>query len=418
MCVLNNKILLKSSRLVCFLPKPWYLFWAQGMLKAMAAHVPILLVAPPIDMLTSAIRPSRLINRLKRYQRLTQINPSLHLFEPFGLVSYGATYRFPIFAHINRTLLRRQVLKVLSELPAYKYLIVHSFIAQQYYAMGVLNPDLCIFDIPDEFYADLKDEEIDFKRPQTIRYRQFEKKMLDKADLVFVSSHGLYASRSKLHSRVMRIPVDCVDFELFSQARSNDLSVPDDIKAVPASRIGFVGNINELLDLELLIQLAIQRPQQSLVLVGAVNGQRAFKRCLQYQQLMKLPNVYHLGWRPYETLPSYIKAMDVCLMPYRLNAWMRNAHLNKTYQYLAAGKPVVSTAFPEVLRLDKVIAVARNATDFIKAVDASLKEMGTDKDIENRVAIGYENSSVARAKQRAKVIEEFILNSKSSLNKI
>jgi glycosyltransferase involved in cell wall biosynthesis len=127
---------------------------------------------------------------------------------------------------------------------------------------------------------------------------------------------------------------------------------------------------------------------------------------------MTLRNVHYLGWRPYDTLPAYMKAMDVCLMPYRLNEWMRNAHLNKTYQYLAAGKPVVSTAFPEVIRLEKVISVAKHTEDFIAAVEKALNRTDTTQDIADRLEIARQNSSTVRAQQRAVMLAEMLVATK------
>ena len=303
---------------------------------------------------------------------------------------------------------QRQVSAVLPKLPSHKNLVIHAFSAQQYYTLDLLEPDLCVFDIADEFYANPTDDEVDFERSETIRYIQAERKAFERADVVFVSSSGLYESRSKLHPRVLQIPADCVDFELFSQAVQNDLPIPDDIAKVPKPRIGFIGNINELLDINLLINLAQLWPCRSLVLVGAVNGQSSFKRSSSFRQLMNLSNVHYLGWHPYESLPAYMKAMDVCLMPYRLNVWMRNAHLNKTYQYLATGKPVVSTAFPEVIRLEKVISVAKHNEDFIAAVDEALNRTDTAQDIASRLEIARQNSSRVRAQQRGEVLAEMI----------
>lgn len=399
-----NKETISPSLVVCFLPTPWPQFWAQGLFAAMADHVSMLLVEPPIDILSSIIRPGRLIKRLMRYRKLTKLNQTLYLFQPISLVSYGVTYRFPLFTQLSRFILRSQLKRVLSKMPSYEHLIMHYFMPQQHYALNLLKSDLSIFDIADEFYVKAQDEEIDFKRKSTIRYRQYEKKVFDNTDLVFVSSRSLYNSRSRLHSNIVQIPVGCADFEFFSKARDLNLSIPTDIASLSSPRVGFVGNFNEKVDLKLLLELARQKSDISLIFVGADNGETAFKRTTPYRELMGLPNVYHLGWHPYESLPAYIKALDVCLMPFCLNVWMKNSHPSKTYQYLSAGKPVVSTAIPEVLSLDNVIAVAKNTQDFINAVEVAINKRDAKEDIEKRVEIGFQNSSKVRAKQRAKVI--------------
>jgi glycosyltransferase involved in cell wall biosynthesis len=104
-----------------------------------------------------------------------------------------------------------------------------------------------------------------------------------------------------------------------------------------------------------------------------------------------------LGWRSYETLPAYQKGLDVCLLPYLLNEYTRNVHPNKLHQYLAGGKPIVSTDMPEMRPFADVIAIARDHKEFLGLVEQMLQNGSNPLMIERRIAVAQENSVEKRA---------------------
>jgi glycosyltransferase involved in cell wall biosynthesis len=138
--------------------------------------------------------------------------------------------------------------------------------------------------------------------------------------------------------------------------------------------------IDERLDYALLAQIAQQIPDASLVMVGPLAK-------VEQDSLPNFPNIHWLGQRPYTDLPALVKAFDVCLMPFALNEATQYINPTKTLEYMAAGKPVVSTAVPDVLHhFTPIVDVAKTAKEFIAAIQraarsprAELIEQGIDR---------------------------------------
>lgn len=128
--------------------------------------------------------------------------------------------------------------------------------------------------------------------------------------------------------------------------------------------IGFVGALAEWVDLELVAFLAANRPAWQIVLIGP-DGERA-------SALRGLPNVLVVGPRPYAALPTYLAAMDVALVPFRRGPVTEKADPIKTYEYLAAGVPVVATDLPALRRLGPVVRLAGSHEEFLHQVDAAV----------------------------------------------
>ena len=167
-----------------------------------------------------------------------------------------------------------------------------------------------------------------------------ERRLLQRADLVFTGGHELYLSKRQRHSNVHFFGCG-VDFEHFNRAARGG-AVPPDLAFIPSPRLGYVGVVDERLDYDLLGSLARENPDWSLVLIGPVVK-------VDPAALPRPANAFYLGARGYETLPSYLAGFDVCLMPFALNAATRFINPTKTLEYLATGLPVVSTPVRDVV---------------------------------------------------------------------
>lgn len=142
-----------------------------------------------------------------------------------------------------------------------------------------------------------------------------------------------------------------------------------EISAIPGPRVGFFGGIDDyVVDLDLLEKVAVDLPDASLVLIGDAT--------CPMDRLTALPNVYWLGHRPYEAIPSLGRGFDVALMPWLDNEWIRFANPIKLKEYLALGLPVVSTEYPEVDAYRELIRVANTAEDFIEQIREALADPG------------------------------------------
>jgi glycosyltransferase involved in cell wall biosynthesis len=211
---------------------------------------------------------------------------------------------------------------------------------------------------------DCMDELASFRfAPPDLRER--EKFLLARADLVFTGGLGLYDARSREHGNVHFFGCG-VDLEHFAQARAPQTRVPPAVADLPGPVLGYFGVIDERLDYGLIAALAEAYPRGSIVMAGPLAK-------VQAAELPAHPNIHWLGQQPYEALPALVKGFDLCLMPFALNEATRYINPTKTLEYLAAGKPVLSTAVPDVARnFADVVRVARSREEFLLGADAIL----------------------------------------------
>ncbi len=195
--------------------------------------------------------------------------------------------------------------------------------------------------------------------------RQCETKMLKMADLVFVTSGELLKGREEINRNIFVSP-NGVDIELFARAQDPSVEVPDDIRGISRPILGFVGGIAPWTDLDMVLEVALRKPNWSIVLIGPVASGLDLKR------LDSVKNVHLLGRRPAELLPSYLKGMDVCLNLFKRTPLTRAVNPLKVYEYLAAGKPVVSTPMPEVEKFDGLVLIGRDVESFVLAIEQAL----------------------------------------------
>ncbi len=202
-----------------------------------------------------------------------------------------------------------------------------------------------------------------------------ERDLIRQADGVFTGGRTLQKAKEGLNPRTYCFPSG-IDRDHFSRARDPRTTLPADIVALPHPILGYFGAIDERLDCGLLRTLCRHWRGGSVVLLGPrvrsgvplPNGE---------------PNFHHLGKKPYETLPNYLKAFDVCLMPFVDSDLTRHISPTKTPEYLAGGKPVVSTPIPDVVAdYGEVVRFAPfgDPAAFCEQVEAALKapDAGSD----------------------------------------
>lgn len=222
-----------------------------------------------------------------------------------------------------------------------------------------LRPLAVVYDCMDELSA--------FRgAPPMMRSREAE--LLRKADVVFTGGHSLYEAKRSQHPNIHAFP-SSVDKEHFATARSVKVDPPDQAH-IPHPRVGYFGVVDERMDLTLLTKMADARPDLQLVMVGPVVK-------IDMKSLPRRANIHWLGQKSYKELPAYIAGWDVAMLPFARNESTKFISPTKTPEYLAAGKPVVSTSIRDVVRPygeDGLARIADTPSDFIAAIDAALAE--------------------------------------------
>ena len=196
----------------------------------------------------------------------------------------------------------------------------------------------------------------------------FERELLAVADVVFTGGRSLYEAKRALHPRVFPFP-SSVDVAHFRRAR-RVASEPADQEGIPRPRIGFFGVIDERLDVDLLAGMADYRPDWQLVMLGPVVK-------IDPGRLPRHANIHYLGAKTYAQLPDYVGSWDVAMLPFARNAATRYISPTKTPEYLAAGRPVVSTSILDVVHTYQPSGLVRIADDpvtFVAAVESALRE--------------------------------------------
>jgi UDP-galactopyranose mutase len=195
-----------------------------------------------------------------------------------------------------------------------------------------------------------------------------EAELLTRCDLVLTGGHSLYEAKRERHHNVHAYP-SAVDVGHFAAARTWTRT-PDDQRRIPAPRIGYYGVIDERLDLPLISGLARNRPDWQIVLIGPVIK-------VDPANLPQAPNIHYLGPKRYEELPAYVAGWDVAVMPFARNEATRFISPTKTPEYLAAGKPVVSTSIRDVVRTygtTGMVRIADTVDAFVSAVEDAMRD--------------------------------------------
>lgn len=223
-----------------------------------------------------------------------------------------------------------------------------------------LAPVAVVYDCMDELSA--------FQgAPAIIRER--EQELMSRAGLVLTGGKSLFEAKRHQHSNIHLFP-SSVDVAHFAQARRTTIE-PADQAAIPHPRLGFFGVIDERMDIALLDGVAAARPDWHLIMVGPIVK-------IDPASVPRRDNIHYLGSKHYQELPQYIAGWDVALLPFARNEATRYISPTKTPEYLAAGKPVVSTSIRDVVRPYGARGLARIADDVPDFVEACAAAMAED----------------------------------------
>lgn len=279
-------------------------------------------------------------------------NPDLVVVEP--LIIRGE-WTLPLIRTINKIILLAAINEKMAQMNIGPRILWFYSPLNEYLA-GSLDELLTVYDIQDEYSEYLGRSE---------QIREKERGLLAKVDLVFTGTYALYEDKRKYNENIHFVPCG-VDVAHFKKARNGNPSLPEDIKRVEHPIVGYFGRVCGRMDTELLACMAKSHPEWSIVLIGEVI-ENDFP-------LEKRPNILLLGQKNYADLPQYVQAFDVCMIPFRLNELTLKVNPTKLLEYMAAGKPVVSTAIPDMVRFyGNVIDIARNKEEFIAAVESTLQ---------------------------------------------
>ena len=223
-----------------------------------------------------------------------------------------------------------------------------------------------------------------------------EVSLLQEAELTVTTSEWLDKTVAPYSKRRALIR-NAGDFDHFS-------NIPENVYQDPQGRrvIGYFGAIAEWLDLDLVKAVAEHNPECCVLLIGA-------DTCDAKNALGRLPNIVFTGEVPYSKLPYYLYSFDVCLLPFMVNELTLATNPVKVYEFLCAGKPVVSIALPEMVQFDGLVYLADGKEAFLTAVRSVLSQPESD-------ALVCQRKAFAREQTWQQRVEALIEHAESSVH--
>jgi UDP-galactopyranose mutase len=317
-------------------------------------------------------RPQHLMTRCARDRRVfyveepvfgPEIAPRLRI-EPSGPVTVVVPYLPDDMSAADAHVAQRALIDQLIYAARVSKYVVWYYTPMALAFTDHLSPLAVIYDCMDELSA--------FQgAPPELKEREAE--LMRRSALVLTGGQSLYEAKRHQHPNIHPFP-SSVDVPHFAQARRIETDPPDQA-AIPHPRLGFFGVIDERMDLALVDGIASTRPDWHIVLLGPVVK-------IDPASLPQRPNIHYLGAKQYSELPQYVAGWDVALMPFARNEATRFISPTKTPEYMAAGKPVVSTSIRDVVRPyghEGLVQIADDVPAFVRACIAAMAEDGVKR---------------------------------------
>lgn len=386
-------IMLRDEDILCISTADWdNIGWTnkQHIMSRLAKDNRILYIES-LGLRQPTIRKKDILRILKRikdwFKGPRRVNETLFIYSPIIL----PFHKIKMVQKINHLVLWL-TLKLLLMILKFKRPILWTYSPASFSLIGRLNEKLVVYHCVDELSATPA-------IPTSIL--EMEKKLLKKADLVLTTSKSLYEKKKVFNQNTYYMP-NVADVAHFMTSAEN-LPIPKDIARIKHPIIGFIGTIVAYkLDIQLIKYIALTHQDWSIVLIGDVAEGDSKE---EIGKLKTMANIFMLGGKRYEVLPSYIKAFDVCILPNRINEYTQNMFPMKFFEYLATGKPVVLTELPAIKEYSEVCYIAKDKEEFIRHLEQSLRE-NDEQLINKRIEIAKKNTWEIRIEEISKLIEE------------
>lgn len=390
--------------IVCYLLAEWDTLPRRPHLSALARFGRVLLVQVPMNVISPIQKPRKFLRWLTGRNGPRAIADSLYMCRPAAAVPFGIAFQYPWLRPVNRWLAGRAIRRYLRQLD-FKPKAAIIFDPAQDFFIGLAGEEVLCYEIIDQ-YADYPAFSV-AQREQIIREEQA---LLRRADVVFVPHSGFLEEKSR-HQPNTHIISNTAEVESFVKAQSRETRLPEDLTRIPAPRVGYIGNINHLMDCELLLFLSERNPEWSFVMLGNVNGDRNFRSSAGFRALQKRRNVHFLGWRDYALLPAYLAGMSAGIIPFVVNHNTKShGQPNKLFQYLAAGKPVVSSALPAARDFSRqhggLVDIAETYDEFEQLLAAALTNGENEQNVRDRIRVARMYSPDRSALRRVRLIAD------------
>ncbi len=359
----------------------------QHLILGLSQFYRALFVDPPLSFLTLSLGKMKGKKRTFR-SRLHRVNDRLIVCTPPAYPPFSQ--RISPIHRWNTRLLASHV-KALVERLSFKNYILGVSWPLSVGMLRELKPQWSYYDCSDDYptYPGLKADKK--------KLLHSEEELLRSVNLVFCSARGLVEAKAAYNPRCFFIPNGVDPSFLLTGGKE----IPRDLKSIRKPVVGYMGTIGEWVDLDALIGLAKTRPEWSIVLIGPVATGRFASA------LAGIANLHWLGEKSHGELPGYLGQFDVCLIPFKVNAFTEKIYPTKFHQYLGAGKPVVSSELPDLKPFSRWAIFYRSPSEMEEKVEEALSEDSGEKASERRRIAG-ENTWDQRVKTIKEIFDKYL----------
>jgi len=381
----NGRPMLKDKDIICFSSIDWDFIWQghQEIMSTLAKNGNRILFIENTGIRRAMIKDlSRLRSRIKNWWRgakgIRKETENLYILSPL-LLPFPYSWMSQV---VNKWLLLRILNRWIYSMD-FGVPIIWTFLPTPLVLSVVERLPYCML----LYYCIDSFAESSKAAHKVVKY---EEKMLQVADLVFVTSHRLMETCAKHNLNVHLFPFG-VNIERFAKVRDG-LEPPllmADLQGLKGPIIGYVGGIHRWIDMEHIESTAKANPNAHIIMVGPIQVEK--------DSLPRLSNIHWLGQKPHEMVPYYIAEFDVAIIPYRLTEYTRNVYPTKLNEYLAMGKPIVATPLPEIERFNEtfneVVTLAEKPKEFGQKVAELLAGIDENPEVRfKRIAVAEENT--------------------------
>jgi len=371
--------MIKDKDIICFGPGDWW-----GMNPSCATHIMNILSTQnrilyinPISSDLLGMRDKkgvlpRIVRKLKSVLKfIKNPKPDLYVVSLIFLPLQGN----PVIDRINNMLVTMQLKLLLSFFKMKQPLLwIENIRAADF--IKCCEWSLVIYHVSDLF------EECSYTRNKE-KLQSLEKAASQMSDLIVCVSRQLYEAKKTTRDNVHYLPHG-VDFDLFRKAIENKESYKS-IIGVSSPIAGYFGTLTAQNDIELLEYCVTTLKHISFVFAGQITGG-------DYSKLLGLPNAMFLGKVAYKEIPKLCGAFDLCLLPWKMNQWIKSCNPLKLFEYMASGKPIVSVLINEVvINFADVVSTASTKEEFCNAITWEL-ENDNEQRRNKRIAIAKKYS--------------------------
>ena len=387
--------MLKGRDILCLSTQDWDGLWTrkQRFMQMFAQNGNrVLYVETPVHLLGLDVLPGdplrffRFLNGCRPAEKNLYV-ATLPILLPFFQMSHAINSANQVLV---RNVLRRWIRSL-----GFRDLVVWIYTPFSEPVLSGIPYSLAVYECVDEFRAAKG-----FVRAAIVG--EMEDSLLKKADLTIVTHQNLLDRRKAICKDTFCVP-NGADTNLFGSIALDESPAPPLLADIPRPRIGFVGHIQYWIDFKLIRFLAERKPEWSFVLVGPVGP------LADTGPVKSLRNVRFLGRQPQNDVPRFLKGIDVCLNPYHTGELANHCSPLKLYEYLAAGKPIVSTEMPEAHKFGEDVRVGKSYDEILAKCEVIVEGLPEPRScVEARISRARQHSWTNRFAQVNEIVEQVL----------